>query len=335
MENKLRDPLSALFFISITPSAAPALAGWIESGNHISAVVIHDEKSHFTALRHDRLRALLAPLWSITAILRRHRIPLIELNGPIDWQVAAERLAAHPADILISHFFDRLIPDDVLRMVPHGGVNLHPALLPDYRGVHPIHKQLLDGTWQRCGGLTLHVMSNRFDRGDIIAQIPFQPEDWVSSIAFTRALASTAKALTSTAVRLYCSGQLQPQPQTEAVYPWARLEKGDLLVGPGMTADQFGKLSWFMGNSGGLFIEQGDQWVRLGPLIGSLGPASGAPPRNGRITVDFDVADARLRTYRDSRLLRRVVRWRYRAALVLAGIKPVEFIPETSKERHS
>ncbi len=181
----------------------------------------------------------------------------------------------------------------------------------------------------------MHVMSNRFDRGDIIAQIAFEPEDWESSIAFTCALGSAAKALTSKAVPLYFTGRLRPWPQTDAIYPWARLEKADHLVGTGMTADQFSKLSWLMGNRRGLFIKHGDRWLRLGPLVGNLGPANGTPARIGRITVDFDVADARLRTYRYSRLLRRLVRWRYRAALVLAGTKPVEFITETSKERHS
>jgi methionyl-tRNA formyltransferase len=61
-----------------------------------------------------------------------------------------------------------LIEERVTRSVIKGALNLHPSLLPRYPGADPIGEQLKDGARQH--GVSLHLLSPNFDRGDIVAQ---------------------------------------------------------------------------------------------------------------------------------------------------------------------
>ena len=56
--------------------------------------------------------------------------------------------------------------------VRRAALNLHPSLLPRYRGPDPVGRQLeVD---DRHFGVTLHLLDNRFDRGDIVSQAEFE-----------------------------------------------------------------------------------------------------------------------------------------------------------------
>jgi methionyl-tRNA formyltransferase len=78
------------------------------------------------------------------------------------------RIAELKPDFIISSFFRDMLGDHVLNMARRGAWNLHPSLLPAYRGRAPINWQLVHG--QRRTGLTLHRMVRRADAGGIIAQ---------------------------------------------------------------------------------------------------------------------------------------------------------------------
>jgi methionyl-tRNA formyltransferase len=77
----------------------------------------------------------------------------------------AERLAA---DLVLSVFFRDLLPAAVLASARLGALNLHPSLLPAYRGRAPINWVLVRGETRT--GVTLHHMIGRADAGDIVGQ---------------------------------------------------------------------------------------------------------------------------------------------------------------------
>ncbi|MEO1399617.1 MAG: formyltransferase family protein, partial [Pseudomonadota bacterium] len=49
-------------------------------------------------------------------------------------------------------------------------VNFHPAMLPDYRGPHPLQALVLRGDADRFGGMTMHLLAVGIDEGAIVAQ---------------------------------------------------------------------------------------------------------------------------------------------------------------------
>jgi methionyl-tRNA formyltransferase len=71
------------------------------------------------------------------------------------------------ADILVVVAF-RILPDELLAVAPHGAINLHPSLLPKYRGAAPIQHCLLNGETRT--GVTTIALTPRVDTGDILLQ---------------------------------------------------------------------------------------------------------------------------------------------------------------------
>lgn len=74
-------------------------------------------------------------------------------------------------DIILSAYYRAIIPDEFLAVPRLGAYNLHGSLLPKYRGRACINWAVLNG--ERQTGVTMHVMTTKADRGDIIAQEQF------------------------------------------------------------------------------------------------------------------------------------------------------------------
>lgn len=72
------------------------------------------------------------------------------------------------ADIAIVCSFNYKIPEVLLNSVKDGFINVHPSLLPEYRGPNPYTAVILNNDKET--GLTLHFMDENFDTGDIIIQ---------------------------------------------------------------------------------------------------------------------------------------------------------------------
>lgn len=82
----------------------------------------------------------------------------------------------HP-DLIIVNSYSMLLPREILILPPHGAINIHGALLPEYRGANPIQWAILNN--ESITGVTMHYMTEQFDAGDIIAHriVPMYFED--------------------------------------------------------------------------------------------------------------------------------------------------------------
>lgn len=72
------------------------------------------------------------------------------------------------ADIAVVCSFNYKVPKSLLDSVKDGFVNVHPSLLPKYRGANPYSAAIMNG--EKETGVTLHFMDESFDTGDIVAQ---------------------------------------------------------------------------------------------------------------------------------------------------------------------
>lgn len=98
------------------------------------------------------------------------------------WLYADERqvvdtLQTLPADLLVSACYGQRIPIQAIQAVRFGGLNVHPSLLPRWRGADPVPWAILSGDHQT--GVTVVTLSETFDDGRIIAQkkIPITDKD--------------------------------------------------------------------------------------------------------------------------------------------------------------
>jgi methionyl-tRNA formyltransferase len=115
------------------------------------------------------------------------------------------------ADLIVVVAFGRIISAELLAVAPLGGVNLHPSLLPLYRGAAPIARAIAAGETE-TGVTVLHV-SEELDAGDIILQraVPIAPEDTTATLEAR--LAQEGGALLAEALRLLEAGRAPRRPQ--------------------------------------------------------------------------------------------------------------------------
>ena len=79
-----------------------------------------------------------------------------------------KELAALRPDVIVVAAYGKLLPSEVLDLPPHGCLNIHPSLLPKYRGPSPVVSTLLDGVAET--GVTLMLLDEGMDTGPIVAQ---------------------------------------------------------------------------------------------------------------------------------------------------------------------
>ncbi len=83
-------------------------------------------------------------------------------------QEAAALISGYGIEFILVACWPYLIGRELADSAAGAALNLHPSLLPKYRGPDPLRQQLADG--ERRFGVTLHLLERQFDRGDIVAQ---------------------------------------------------------------------------------------------------------------------------------------------------------------------
>jgi methionyl-tRNA formyltransferase len=110
---------------------------------------------------------------SVASRARKREIPLLatpRINDPEGMAFVA-KIAP---DLLVSAYFNQVIDADVAGLPRLGAVNIHPGLLPGFKGVDPVFFAMLRGALTL--GVTIHRTSPELDSGDILAQATLQPE---------------------------------------------------------------------------------------------------------------------------------------------------------------
>ncbi len=158
-------------------------------------------------------------------LAERHDVPVLtpEKVGKPESIAAIEAL--NP-DIIVVAAYGQYISPKILKIPPLGAINIHPSLLPKYRGASPIQWALANGDQET--GVTILYVSEEMDAGDIILQrnVLIDPED--TALTLTPRLAEIGADLLVDALRLIEAGNALRQPQDEvAVTTVYKLEKED------------------------------------------------------------------------------------------------------------
>lgn len=118
----------------------------------------------------------------------------------------AEEIDRHTPDLVILAGFMRVLTADFVRHYSGRMINIHPALLPAFPGLHTHRKALAAGV--KLHGCTVHFVTPEVDVGPIIAQaaVPVLPDDTEASLA-ARVLLQEHRIFPM-AVRWFAEGRL-------------------------------------------------------------------------------------------------------------------------------
>jgi methionyl-tRNA formyltransferase len=147
-------PLRVVTF-NVYPQAYAIVCQWAEQGGHRIELVVTTPGSKVRQTpSYQAVLSSAAPTKDVlvTTRLRKVAQPLISALQP---------------DLIISFSFPHRIPPEICAIPRYGAVNLHPTVLPAYRGPNPL-RPIYEG--YPLLGATLHWTTAAFDTGNILAQ---------------------------------------------------------------------------------------------------------------------------------------------------------------------
>ncbi len=122
-------------------------------------------------------------------------------------------------DLIVVVAFGQILSSSVLELPHYGCINLHPSMLPQYRGAAPIQAAVLDGVQK--SGITIMRLVRKLDAGPILLQEPFEIfRDEKAERAQARAAEVGAEMMVRI-VRMYAAGhppEEKPQDHSQASY---------------------------------------------------------------------------------------------------------------------
>lgn len=101
-----------------------------------------------------------------------------DLNVKFD-QYFIENVKAFDPDFIFTFYYPRILPPVLLNLAPDRAFNVHPGILPKYRGQYSIPYAILNGEPKIF--LTLHKLSDTVDGGAIIFEEPIYIDDKITS----------------------------------------------------------------------------------------------------------------------------------------------------------
>ncbi len=153
---------------------------------------------------------------------------------------AAEELRALKAQVIVVAALGSILSPTVLELTPLGCLNIHPSLLPRYRGASPVASALLSG--DEFAGVSLMLLDEGMDTGPVLAQaqVSVSPQDTTKSL--TDKLARVGADLLLDRLPPWAEGALKPRPQDDALATYTEpLKKADGLIDWGLQAVDIGR----------------------------------------------------------------------------------------------
>jgi len=101
-----------------------------------------------------------------------HRIPVLNPSKIIEIK---DKIKELNPDLIITASYGQIIPKTILEIPKYKSINIHPSLLPKYRGPSPIQTAIINGDQET--GISIYFMDEKIDNGPIISQKKVEIKD--------------------------------------------------------------------------------------------------------------------------------------------------------------
>ena len=141
--------------------------------------------------------------------VQKYSLPVLKPEK-LDSEARALAVDLRP-DLLISFAYGKIFGPKFLAMFPLGGINIHPSLLPKYRGPTPIPAVIINRESET--GLTIQKLAAEMDSGDILVQqtVPLNGQETTSSLS--ELMAAKAAALLPDVLKGIAAGTITAHKQ--------------------------------------------------------------------------------------------------------------------------
>ena len=203
-----------IVFFGTDEFSAASLRELIAKGFIIGAVVTKPDS------RKGRGRELAKPI--VKEIAEANNIPVWQ---PLDVRAIAEHVEKlnNPIGVLVS--YGKIIPQSIIDLFSPGIINVHPSLLPLYRGPSPIESAILHGDTET--GVTIMQLSAGMDAGPIYSQITVPLIDVETAPDLEIQLGELGAQELGLTLPAIMNGTIQPTPQDDDIATYCKLLSKD------------------------------------------------------------------------------------------------------------
>ncbi len=124
-------------------------------------------------------------------------------------------------ELIVVSAYGQIIPKEILEIPKKGSLNVHPSLLPRWRGASPIQYAILNG--DKKTGVTIILMDEKMDHGLIVSQRALEIEADETSITLYRKLADLGATLLMETIPKWTKGMIKPHPQDETKVTYTKI----------------------------------------------------------------------------------------------------------------
>jgi len=126
-------------------------------------------------------------------------------------EAVCSQIKAHDPILVISAYYPAIIPTEVVTLPRFGAINIHPGILPHYRGRFPTPWYILNG--ETHFGMAIHLLDNGIDTGNILVQRKFPISDDETGYMLYRRSMDEGAAILIESFDALLSGSIRPTPQ--------------------------------------------------------------------------------------------------------------------------
>jgi methionyl-tRNA formyltransferase len=125
--------------------------------------------------------------------------------------------------------YGKILPENLIEIPSKKTLNIHPSLLPQYRGASPLPTTILDDT--KNTGVSIMVLDNEMDHGPIVAQKNITIETWPNYLDFEEMMARQGAQLFAEILPRWTRNEIQAQEQDHSKASYTKkFSKGDGLL---------------------------------------------------------------------------------------------------------
>lgn len=197
---------------------APVLSSLISAGYNIAAVILKDNPTKSRKIKKD----------IVSEIASANGIPIA--ISPSDEEIS-KLVDLHKPSAAVLVAYGKIISQNVIDLFPRGIINIHPSLLPKYRGSSPIETAIANGDEKI--GVSLMLLTASMDSGPILAQDSIKNSYEMSKYEIGISALRLGASMLVKNIPQILSGAISPiiQDESEATFT-SRISKDMSLVKP-------------------------------------------------------------------------------------------------------
>jgi len=207
-----------IIFIGTSQFAVPALKSLFENNYNIIAVITLPDKPVGR-----KQEVIPTP---IKRAAEKYKLLILQPEKISDLK---SKIINLKSDLIIVSSYGKIIPKSILDIPSFGCLNIHPSLLPKYRGASPIQTAILNG--DKKTGITIILMDEKMDHGPIISQIKIDIKPAENYEYLEKRLSQESGAFLIKIMPQYLSNKIKPQKQDENKTSYTKIlsrEQGEI-----------------------------------------------------------------------------------------------------------